>query len=248
MSLMASPPRSIELPAPRVPLDPPGRYARTPRRAETFYRRAAGGAAFLSGLLVFASILMIPFDGVGSEGYLRSTAEHPDAVRWAAVVLHYGFLLLVPASFGMAYLSRRGSRSLSNLGLVLAVLGSGLSGLVAVDYYDLALVSALPMDRAVEVYDAAGSTAGAAPALIQLPSVLGTVLGTVLLSVALRRSGFGSWLAPVALTLGWVVFLAGAQHFVWAAVGTGLLAAATALVGVRILYASDLEWETGIPD
>jgi hypothetical protein len=109
-------------------------------------------------------------------------------------------------------------------------------------------VSTLPMDQAVEVYDAAGSTAGAAPALIQLPSVFGTVLGTMLLSLALRRSGFGSWLAPIAMTLGWVVFLAGAQHFVWAAVGTGLLAAATALVGLRILYASDLEWETGIPD
>jgi len=35
---------------------------------------------------------------------------------------------------------------------------------------------------------------------------------------------------------------------VWAAVGTGLLAGATALIGLRILYASDLEWETGIPD
>ena len=248
MSVMTSPPRSIDLPAPRVPLDAPGRYARSPRRAETFYRRASGSAALLSGLLVLVSILMIPFDGVGSEGYLRSTVEHPDAVRWAAVVLHYGFLLLVPASFGMAYLSRRGSRSLSNLGLVLAVLGSGLSGIVAVDYYDLALVSTLPMDQAVAVYDAAGSTAGAAPALIQLPSVFGTVLGTALLSLALRRSGFGSSLAPVCVTLGWVVFLAGAQYFAWAAVGTGLLALGTALIGLRILYASDLEWETGIPD
>jgi hypothetical protein len=127
--------------------------------------------AFLSGLLVFVSILMIPFDGVGTEGYLRSNAEHPDAIRWAAVVLHYGFLLLVPASFGMAHIARRGSRRLSNLGLLLAVLGSGLSGLMAVDYYDLALATTLPMDQAVEVYEAAGAMAGAAPILIQVPSV-----------------------------------------------------------------------------
>ena len=199
MSLMASPPRSIELPAPRVAPDPPGRYARSPRRAETFYRRAAGSAAFLSGLLVFASILMIPFDGVGSEGYLRSTAEHPDAVRWAAVVLHYGFLLLVPASFGMAYLSRRGSRSLSNLGLVLAVLGSGLSGIVAVDYYDLALVSTLPMDQAVEVYDAAGSTAGAVSwPRFRLPgrSSPGTATSAIRSRPPARRPPMSSGAAP----------------------------------------------------
>jgi hypothetical protein len=248
MSLMVSEPRSVELPSQRTPLDPPGRFARSPRRAESFYRKAAGSAAFLSGLLVFTSILMIPFDGVGSEGYLRSNAEHPDAIRWAAVVLHYGFLLLVPASLGMGYLARRGSRSLANLGLVLAVLGSGLSGLMAVDYYDLALATTLPMDQAVEVYDAAAATAGAAPMFIQLPSVLGTMLGTIVLAFAFRRAGFGSWFAPLAMTAGWLVFLVGAQHFAWAAVGTGLLAAATVLIGLRILYASDHEWETGVPD
>ena len=248
MSLMVSEPRTVQVPAQRPPLDPPGRYARDPRRAETFYRKAAGLAAFFSGLLIFVSILMIPFDGVGSEGYLRSNAEHPDAIRWAAVVLHYGFLLLVPASFGMAFLSRRRSRSLSNLGLVLAVLGSGLSGLVAVDYYDLALATTLPMDKAVEVYDAAGATGGAAPAFIALPSVFGTMLGTILLSVAVRRAGFGSWFAPAAMTAGWVVFLATAEYFVGAAIGTGLIAAATVLIGLRILYSSDQEWETGIPD
>jgi len=248
MSLMVHQPRTIEVPGPRAPLDPPGRFARDPRRAESFYRKCAGVSAFLSGLLVFVSILMIPFDGVGSEGYLRSNLEHPDAIRWAAVVLHYGFLLLVPASFGMAYLSRRGSRSLSNLGLVLAVLGSGLSGLMAVDYYDLALASTLPMDQAVEVYEAAGSTAGAAPMFIQLPSMFGTMLGTVLLALAVRRAGFGSRVAPVAMAVGWVVFLAGAQHFAGAAIGTGLIAVATVLIGLRILYASDTEWESGVPD
>ncbi|HEX7189092.1 MAG TPA: hypothetical protein VF423_12775 [Actinomycetes bacterium] len=248
MSLMVHQPRTIEVPGPRAPLDPPGRFARDPRRAESFYRKCAGVSAFLSGLLVFVSILMIPFDGVGSEGYLRSNLEHPDAIRWAAVVLHYGFLLLVPASFGMAYLSRRGSRSLSNLGLVLAVLGSGLSGLMAVDYYDLALATTLPMDQAVEVYEAAGSTAGAAPMFIQLPSMFGTMLGTVLLALAVRRAGFGSRVAPAAMTVGWVVFLAGAQHFAGAAIGTGLIAVATVVIGLRILYASDTEWESGVPD
>lgn len=50
------------------------------------------------------------------------------------------------------------------------------------------------------------------------------------------------------MVVGWVVFLAGAQHFVLAAIGTGLVALATALIGIRILYASDAEWESGVPD
>lgn len=237
-------PRVANLPRP----EPVGRYARPARRAESYYRKGAGLSALLSGLLVFVSILMIPFDGIGTEGYLRSNAEHPDAIRWAAVVLHYGFLLLVPASFGMAYLSRRGARRTSNLGLLLAGLGSGLSGLVAVDFYDLALATTLPMDQAVEVHEAAGALAGAAPAFIQVPSVFGTLVGTTLLAIAFRRAGFGGWTAPAAMLVGWVVFLVGAQHFAAAAAGTGLIAVATALIGVRILYASDTEWETGIPD
>jgi hypothetical protein len=227
---------------------PRGRFAPPVKRAESFYRRGAGLATLLSGLLVFVSILMIPFDGVGSEGYLRSNAEHPDAIRWAAVVLHYGFLLLVPSAFGVAHLARRGSRRLSNVGLLLAVLGSGLSGLMAVDYYDLALATELPMDQAVRVYEAAGATAGAAPLLIQLPSMVGTLLGSVLLAVALSRAGFVRWPVPVALAAGWVVFLATAQHFAGAAAGTALIALATAAMGIRVLYSSDAEWESGVVD
>lgn len=228
--------------------EPRGRFAPPVKRSESFYRRGAGLATLLSGLLVFVSILMIPFDGVGSEGYLRSNAEHPDAIRWAAVVLHYGFLLLVPSAFGVAHLARRGSRRLSNLGLLLAVLGSGLSGLMAVDFYDLALATELPMDEAVRVYDAAGATAGAAPLLIQLPSMLGTLLGSLLLAVALARAGFVRWPVPVLLGAGWVVFLATAQHFAGAAAGTALIAVATAVMGIRVLYSSDAEWETGVVD
>jgi hypothetical protein len=227
---------------------PRGRYAPAPKTAETFYRRGSGLAALFSGALVFLSILMIPFDGVGSEGYLRSNAEHPDAIRWAAVVLHYGFLLLVPAAFGMAHLARRGSRRLSNVGLLLAVLGSGLSGLMAIDFYDLALAQHLPMEDAVRVYDAAAADAGLAPVLIQVPSVFGTLLGGVLLTVALARAGFVRWPVPVLLAAGWLVFFATAQHFVGAAIGTGMLALAMAVIGVRVLYSSDAEWQSGVPD
>jgi hypothetical protein len=212
-----------------------------------FRRRAAGIAAVLSGALVFVSMLMIPFNSVGSEEYLQSNADHPAQIRWAAVVLHYGFLLLIPAILGMAQLSRRGATRLSNTGLVLGILGSGLSGLVAIDYYDLALAQNLPMDQAVKVYEAAGNSAGAAPALIAVPSILGILLGCVLSTVALRRAGFVSWGPVGVMAVGWVVFVVGANHWVVGATGTGLIAVATGLVGARILRATDDEWRTGRP-
>jgi hypothetical protein len=215
--------------------------------AARFRRRAAGYAALLSGALVFVSMLMIPFDSVGSREYLQSNADHPAQIRWAAVVLHYGFLLLIPAILGMTHLARYGARRLANTGLVLGILGSGLSGIIAVDYYDLALAQNLPMDQAVKVYEAAGDTAGAAPALIAVPSVFGILLGCVLSTVALRRAGFTSWLPVGVMAAGWVVFFLGANHWVVGATGTGLIAAATALVGTRILRATDEEWRTGVP-
>ena len=115
--------------AARIP-QPRGRFAPPERRAESFYRRGAGLAALLSGVLAFAGIVLSPVDGVGIEGYLRSSTGTGDA--WA-VVLRYGFLLLVPAAFGLAHLARRRARRLSNAGLALVVL-SGLSGLAAVDF------------------------------------------------------------------------------------------------------------------
>ena len=193
--------------AARLP-QPRGRFAPPERRAESFYRRSAGLAALVSGVLAFAGVVMSPVDGVGIEGYLRSSTGTDDA--WA-VVLRYGFLLLVPAAFGLAHLARRRARRLSNWGLALVVL-SGLSGLAAVDF-----------------------------------AVVGTAVGTVLLTLAFVRAGFTRWPVPVVVAAGWIV-LAAADLVVGAAIGTALIAVATSVVGVRVLYASDDEWDSGIPD
>jgi hypothetical protein len=226
---------------------PPAPAASAAAPPTSFRRRAAGVSALLAGPLVFASMLMIPFDSVGSREYLQSNLDHPAQIRWAAVVLHYGFLLLIPAILGMAQLSRRGAAKLSHAGLVLGILGSGISGLMAIDYYDLALAQNLPMDKAIQVYEAAGATAGAAPVLIALPSMLGILLGCVLSSLALKRAGFVSWGTVVTMTAGWLTFLVGANHWVVGATGTGVIAAATVLVGRRILRATDAEWSSGVP-
>ena len=51
-------------------------------------------------------------------------------VLLAAVVLHFGYLLLIPAAFALVHLARCGARRLTYTGLVLSVLGAGLSGLL----------------------------------------------------------------------------------------------------------------------
>jgi hypothetical protein len=228
-------------------LDRPTTAATDTTPPARFRRRATGVSATLAGPLVFASMLMIPFNSVGSREYLQSNLDHPAQIRWAAVVLHYGFLLLVPAILGMAHLSRRGAAKLSNVGLVLGILGSGISGLMAIDYYDLALAQNLPMDTAIKVYEAAGSTAGAAPVLIALPSILGILLGCVLSTLALKRAGFVSWATVAVMAAGWLTFLVGANHWAVGATGTGLIAVATVLVGRRVLRATDAEWASGVP-
>ena len=78
-------------------------------------------------------------------------------------------------------------------------------------------------------------------------AVVGTAVGTVLLTLAFVRAGFARWPVPVVVAAGWIV-LAAADQVVGAAIGTALIAVATSVVGVRVLYASDDEWESGIPD
>ena len=62
-------------------------------------------------------------------------------------MLHYGFLLLLPAAFTLVHLARRRARKTSLVAMVLAGLGAGLSGLVAVDAYDVALANACRWTR-----------------------------------------------------------------------------------------------------
>ena len=63
------------------------------------------------------------------------------------VLLHYGYLLFVPTVFVLARLARRRSPKLAAAGLVLGVLGSGLSGLLVTDAYDLSIAQHLPLLR-----------------------------------------------------------------------------------------------------
>jgi len=209
-------------------------------------RRIAAGLTIAgSGVIIFAGFLVTPWEGNSTTtASLRTLAAHPTQAQVAAVLLHFGYLLLVPAAFALVHLARRGARRLTYTGLVFSVLGAGLSGLLVTDFFNLALVQHLPLASAVRVSDAAKQYP--LGALIGKPSALAAAVGLVLLAAAAWRARWVSWWPAAAILIGWVVAISGTT-LVRAGVGSGLVLFGLAALGARVLRMSDREWEDGRP-
>ena len=198
-----------------------------------------------AGAIIFAGNLATPWVGSSATAAtMRAYLAHPMQAQVAAVLLHFGYLLLVPAAFTLARLARRGARRLSYAGLVLSVLGAGLSGLLVADF-ELGVAQHLPLNTAVRVYDAT-SQYGLGAGLIARTTTLGAVIGLVLLASAAWRAGWVSWWTAAVILAGWVVAFV-SETLLLAGVGAGLVFVGMALLGMRVLRASDAEWEDGRP-
>jgi hypothetical protein len=207
-------------------------------------RTAAGLTMAAAGVIIFAGYLVTPYGNSAEAAELRTVAAHPMQTQVAAVLLHFGYLLLVPTAFALVHLGRRGARRLSYTGLVFSVLGVGLSGLLVTDFFSLALAQHLPIASAVRVSDAAKQYS--LGALLAKPSALAAVLGLVLLAVAAWRAGWVSWWPAAAMLAGWIVAIGG-NALVPAGIGSGLILLSLVVLGVRVLRMSDGEWEDGRP-
>lgn len=206
------------------------------------FRRIGGGLSLLaSGTLVFASLLMIPYENQTPEAYLQTGVDHRSNILWAMPVLHYGFLLLLPAALTLVHLARRGARRTSLVAMVLAGLGAGLSGLVAVDAYDVALANALPMDEAMRIFDLAGSYVQVP--IVALPSMLGLAIGTNLAVFAAWRARAVPLMPVVLSIVGWGIFTFFSGDAWLPSLGTGLAAAGLAWCGVVVLKMRDEVWD-----
>ncbi|WP_409332208.1 hypothetical protein [Trujillonella humicola] len=205
------------------------------------FRRIGGGLALVaSGTLVSASLAMIPFESSTDETYLQTSIDHTGNVLWAAVVLHYGYLLLLPAALTLVRLARRRLPRTATVAMVLAGLGAGLSGVVAVDFYAVAVAEELPREDALRVYEV--SAGYVQSALITLPVVLGVVLGTCLALVAAWRAKAIPATPAVLGVVGWVGF-AGFASGPWLPTATtALVAVALAWCGVVVLRMRDEAW------
>jgi hypothetical protein len=205
-------------------------------------RYATAFAAFGAGAVGLAGFLTCNWEeGPGTAAYLQSLIDKPTQSMISMVLLHYGYLLFVPVAFVLARLSRRGSPRLAAIGLVLSVLGSGLSGFLVTDAYDLSIGQHLPMDTAVRVSEGVSPSAGLA---MMLPTVLGAILGLIVLFVAMWRARWVSLLPAVLMLAGWGLGF-GAHDLLRAGSGYALVALAFAAIGVRIMRMSNREFADG---
>lgn len=207
----------------------------------TRFRRVGGALSLLaSGTLVFASLLMIPYQNETPAEYLQTGVDHTTNILWAAVVLHFGYLLLVPAAFTLIRLARRRNPKTSIVAMVLSGLGMGLSGIIVVDFYDVALANALPADEALRIFDLAASYGQGA--LVAAPSVIGMALGINLAAYVAWRAGAIPVYPLVLSVVGWLVFTFFSGDAWLPSVGSSLVAIGLAWAGVIVLKMRDEVW------
>jgi hypothetical protein len=208
----------------------------------TRFRRVGGALSLLaSGTLVFASLVMIPYQNETHAQYLQTGVDHTANILWAAVVLHFGYLLLVPAAFTLIRLARRRNPKTSIVATVLSGLGMGLSGIIVVDFYDVALANALPADEALRIFDLAGSYGQGA--LVAAPSVIGMALGINLAVYVAWRAGAIPVYPLVLSVVGWLVFTFFSGDAWLPSVGSSLVAIGLAWAGVIVLKMRDQVWD-----
>jgi hypothetical protein len=227
-----------------TPAVPTGTVPDAAPRGTTLRRRAAGATAIAAGAVGLAGFLSSPWEeSADTAAYLHTLVAHPIQAMVSMVVLHYGYLLFVPVAFVLARLARGRAPRLAATGLVLSVLGSGLSGFVVTDAYDQSIALHLPMQTAVAVSE--GVSAGGMLA-VAVPTIAGTMLGLVLLLVAMWRARWLSIAPAVVMLAGWVVSYQ-AHSMVLACSGFALVAVALVLAGARILRATDPQFAAGSP-
>lgn len=207
-------------------------------------RRWAGGVIIGAAALSMAGFLVTPWEtGAGTQSYLESLTRAPVQAMVAASILHFGYVLLVPTAFVLARLTRGSTPRLSMTGLAFAVLGSGLSGLVVTDVYDLSIGLNVGEHAGVPVSEMHG-VPGVLIGILSMAvtSVAGTFLGMLLLSLAAWRSKLAPLWPVVMVVAGWVVSF-GAHGALRACGGWAAIAVSLAYLGVQVLRLSDAEYD-----
>jgi hypothetical protein len=207
------------------------------------FRRVATALSLIgAGVFTLVGMLLTPWEGTeGTGAYLQALADEPIRGSIAPVFLHYGFLLMVPGFLGTLRLLRERGVVLGHVGAILTVVGwATLSGILVIDYYDIALAENLPLQQAVEISKAIEEY----PAFffIVVPAFFGALLGPVFMAIALWRARFLPMWTPILLTLGIVVTQFGGPTLLMAGLGSGITLAALGYIGWVVLRMTDQEW------
>jgi hypothetical protein len=224
---------------------PPTAEPDVARLATARWRRRAGVLSLAgAGVVTLAGFLVEPWGGrPGDLAEYQAFLAAPTRAMVAAVLLHVGYLLFVPAAFALLPLAVRRGRRLAHLGIVCAVLGAGESGILVIDFYNLAISRAIGAAQAVALGTHQQDVLSGI-ALIAAPSTFGLALGAILLAFAIWRARVVALWIPVVTTAGMVGLTLLGSTFVPAVascvlLAVGLLAQAWALARTPdVVYAS----------
>ena len=180
--------------------------------ATRFRRRATGAAAVVGGLLTAAGFAATVWETApGKSAYLDSLVVDPLRSQVAAVLLHYGYMGIVPMLLALAAMTRSRWRIGGNVGLALSLPGAfAVTGMLVTDFYDLAIRQSLPAGQAAAVSDAAEELPLAA--LIGGPLIMLTFVGMTVLGLSAWRAGFVHWamVLPVPASVATIALPVGA--------------------------------------
>jgi hypothetical protein len=210
-----------------------------PRR---FSRLIAAFALIVGPLVVLAGMIATPWeDEATTASYHDALAAHPGQAEIAATLLHFGYLLLLPAALGIMHLARRASPKLAHIGGLLSVLGlATLPGLLVTDFYDLALAQHLPREQSVLISDATQDSWAAA--VMGLSAIAPMFFGLIILMVAASRAGITQRWAPVASAIAWLLPFVSGTGLIPAVAGATIILGMFGAIGLKVARMSDQAW------
>jgi hypothetical protein len=218
----------------------------TPSAPARRLRRVAAGTALAAfPLLLIAQEFTNPLtDGDGADFYAVTSASASAFVPSMLLLMAVG-LLMAPAASGVLHQARDRGAALANAGSALLVVG-GLG--VAAEGVVFLIASALPggdpaemaafMDRLSE-----SSLTG----IVWTTLMVSWALGLLILPWAARRAGTVHWWVPTLATIAVVAEFGLPFRSTATELGVfAALAAAYGTIGLRVLRATDAEWD-GVP-
>jgi hypothetical protein len=159
-------------------------------------RAAVIGAAGLSGVLVFVSMIVDPVPEANGRELIAGYAGDLTRSGLHTNLIHYGFALSAPVVYAMVALVRDRGAWLANIAGLLAVIGlSTLPGLVLLDFTTVAAALSADLDAAVAVEEEL-SQMGWFLAIVA-PAFLSAVVALPLALAALWRAGLVPGYAPL---------------------------------------------------
>jgi hypothetical protein len=207
-----------------------------------FSRIIAALALIVGPIIVLAGMIATPWEAEPTTAsYHDALAAHPGQAEIAATLLHFGYVLLLPAALGIMHLARRASPKLAHVGGALAVLGlATLPGLLVTDFYDLALAENLPRAQSVAISDA--TQEGWAGAVFGLSAIAPMFFGLIVLMVAAYRAGVAPVWTPVGIAVAWLLPLVSGTGLAPAVAGATLVLIIFGSIGLKVARMSDQAW------